>query len=208
MRMGVANRNEHMRTVDFPMKYVVALAFAALLALAAMSIRSADQSTNRASNATATNAMARYYEAVRKSLVSGTGATNLTEAEVNQLMNESIQTNLAAQLWFRQAMGSSLSAGGAKMAQDLRVLESLRAGRTEEAIRRLEAALDDDILFLATHLKAVDQFKDYKPTAQPLSTLQWAREYRLKFPHKSEDPGIDERVRQELSRVDKRQDRQ
>jgi hypothetical protein len=90
------------------------------------------------------------------------------------------------------------------MAQDLRVLESLRAGRTDEAIRRLEAALDDDILFLATHLRALDQFKDFKPTAQPLTTLQWAREYRLKFPHTSEDRGIGERVKQELSRFDEK----
>jgi hypothetical protein len=150
--------------------------------------------------------MAEYHAAVRESLVSGTSATNLTEAEINQLMNEAIKTNLAAQLWFRQAMGGSLSAGGAKMAQDLRVLESLRAGRTEEAIRRLEAALDDDILFLATHLKALDQFKDYKPTAQPLTALQWAREYRLKFPHKSEDPAIDERLKYELSRLGEKQD--
>jgi hypothetical protein len=168
-----------MRTVDFRMKYLFAVT--ALLTLAVVSIRSGAQSTNPAPNTATTNVMARYYEAVRESLVSGTSATNLTEAEVNRLMNESIKTNLAAQLWFRQGMGGKLSAGGAKMAQDLRVLESLRAGRTDEAIRRLEAALDDDILFMANHIKALDQFKDFKPTAQPLTTLQWAREYRLKF---------------------------
>jgi hypothetical protein len=201
MVIELPGRNKHMRTVDFRTKHVVALAFAALLTVAAMSIHSAAQLTNLARNTTPTNAMARYYEAVRESLVSGTSATNLTEAEVNRLMNDSIKTNLAAQLWFRHAMGGRLSAGGAKMAQDLRVLESLRAGRTEEAIRRLEAALDDDILFLANHFKAVDQFKDYKPTAQPLTALQWAREYRLKFPYESEDPAIGERVRQELSHV-------
>jgi hypothetical protein len=185
------SRNKPMRTVDLRMKYVVALALATLPTVAAMSIRSVAQSTNHARNITRTNAMAQYYTAVREALTSGTSATNLTDAEVNQLMNEAIKTNLAAQLWFRQAMGGSLSAGGAKMAQDLRVLESLRAGRTDDALRRLEAALDDDILFLATHLKALDQFKDYKPTA----------EYRLKFPHQSEDPALGERVKKELSHL-------
>lgn len=76
------------------MKYVVALAFATLLTVAAMSFRSAAQSTNPVPNTTPTNVMSRYYEAVRESLVSGTSATNLTEAEVNGLMNESIKTNL------------------------------------------------------------------------------------------------------------------
>ena len=204
MLIELPSRTKRMRTVDFTMNYVVAFAIAALLTFASMVVRSGAQPTNIASKAIPTNAMARYYEAARESLVSGTSATNLTEAEVNALMNESIKTNLAAQLWFRQAMGSGLSAGGAKMAQDLRVLESLRAGRTEEAIRRLEAALDDDILFLATHFKALDEFKDFKPTAQPRTTLQWAREYRLKFPHNSENPAIGERVKQELSRFDQK----
>jgi hypothetical protein len=201
MLVQLLSLNKSMRTVDFRMKYLFAVT--ALLTLAAVSIRSGTQSTNPAPNTATTNFMARYYQAVRESLVSGTSATNLTEAEVNRLMNESIKTNLAAQLWFRQGMSGKLSAGGAKMAQDLRVLESLRAGRIDEAIRRLEAALDDDILFMANHIKALDQFKDFKPTAQPLTTLQWAREYRLKFPHTNENPAIDERVKHELSRLDK-----
>lgn len=77
-----------MKTSNFRTKYVVAFAFAALLTLAAMSIRSGAQSTNPAPNSTPTNVMARYYAAVRKSLVSGTSATNLTEAEVNRRRHE------------------------------------------------------------------------------------------------------------------------
>src|SRR6185503_19683606 len=124
-----------MKILDCMMtRYVVSLVVVVLVTGAAMGIRSAAQPANPATNTQPTNVMTHYYEAARKAIVSGTGATNLTDVEVSRLMNEAIKTNLAAQLWFRQAMGGRMSAMGAKMAQDLRVLESLRAGRTEDAI--------------------------------------------------------------------------
>jgi hypothetical protein len=82
--------------------------------------------------------MSQYVEAVRRAIISDTAATNLSEAECSRLMNDSIKTDLAAQLWFRQAMAGRASEGGLKMAQEVRVLECLRAGRTNDAIRMLE----------------------------------------------------------------------
>lgn len=49
-------------------------------------------------------------------------------------------------------------------------------------LRRLEAALNSDILLLSGHLKALDQIKDFKPTAQPLTALQWGQGLSLEIP--------------------------
>lgn len=157
------------------------------------------QSAGPTSKPGPTNAMAGYVEAARKAVVSGTEATNLSEIEVGRLMNESIKTNLAAQLWFRQAMVGTASAHGAQMAQTLRVLEALRAGRSEEALRLLEDGLDSDIIVLATHLRASDETKTFQPTPGPLKSLQWASEYRLKFPYKSGNPATDDQVKNGLA---------
>lgn len=185
-------------------RYVVPLTLAALMIATAMGIRSVAQSANPASNTKATNVMSRYFEAVQQTIVSGTAATNLTEAEVSRLMNESIKTDLAAQLWFRNTMQLGLSAQGAKMAGELRVLEILREGRTTDAIRELEDRLDADIIFLAGQLRAVDEIREFKPTPQSRTALQWAKDYRLKFPHKSGDPAADDRVKDALSCLEKR----
>jgi len=114
-------------------------------------------------------------------------------------MNESIKTNLAAQLWFRQAMSGAASAQGAKMGGELRILETLRAGRTEEAIRLLEDDLNSDIVVLAFHLRIGDETKTFQTTPQPSTALQWARGYRLKFPYKSGNPATDDQVKNALS---------
>ena len=143
--------------------------------------------------------MSGYIEAARKAVISGTEATNLTEVEFGHLMNESIKTNLAAQLWFRHAMVGTASAHGAQMAQTLRVLEALRAGHTEEAIRFLEDGLDSDIIVLATHLRASDETKSFEPTPGPMKSLEWARNYRLKFPYKSGNQTTDEQVKNGLA---------
>jgi len=182
------------------MRYILSFALAALGAV--IGIRSLAQSTNPVSNASPTNAMSGYVEGVRKAVVSGTAATNLTEAEVGRLMNESIKTNLPAQLWYRQAMVGITSGQGAQMAQELRVLEALRAGRTEEAIRLLEDDLDSNIMGLAMYLRAGDETKTFQPTPGPLKSLQWARDYRLKFPYQSGNPTTDDQVKSGLSYLD------
>ena len=194
-----------MRTTDSRInRYVAPLTLAALMSAAAMGIRSVAQSVNPASNTKATNVISRYFEAIQQTTISGTAATNLTEAEVSRLMNDSIKTDLAAQLWFRRTLQGGLSAQGAKMAGELRVLEILREGRTADAIRELEDRLDADIIFLAGQLRAVDEIKEFKPTPQSRTALQWARDYRLQFPHQSGDPAADDRVKDALSYLDKR----
>jgi hypothetical protein len=185
-------------------KYALSFTLAALMIGAATGIRSVAQQANPASNTKPTNEMARYVEAVREGLVSGTGATNLTDVEVRRLMNESIKTNLAAQLWFRQAMLGTGSGCGVKMAEELRVLERLRQGRTNDAIRILEDALDSSIVVLADHLRVCDEIKGFKPTPQSRTTLQWAKEYRLKFPYKSGNSAMDDRVKHNLSYLDQK----
>ena len=184
-------------------KYFVSFTLAALLIVAATGIHSLAQSDNPASNAQPTNAMSRYVKAVRSALISGTEATNLTDVEVSRLMNDSIKTNLAAQLWFRSWLSGGLSAQGAKMSGELRVLESLRAGRTNDAIRELEDSLDSDIISLATHLTVADMSK-FKWTPRALTALQWAKDYRLKFPYKTGDPATDERVKDGLSYLERK----
>ncbi len=102
---------------------VVSFAVAALVAGAAMGSRSGAPSANPASNTRPANPMSRYLEAQQEALVSGTAATNLSEVERSRLMNESIGTNLAAQLWFRSAMVGNASGTGARTGR----LEPLRA---------------------------------------------------------------------------------
>jgi hypothetical protein len=183
---------------------VVSFALTALMIGAATVIRSRAQPANPASSTSPTNQMSRYIEAQQEALVSGTAATNLSDVERSRLLNESIRTNLAAQLWFRLAMMGNASGTGARMAVEIRALESLRAGRTNDAIRDLEEALDGDIIVLAEHLRAGEEGKTFKPTRQPLEALQWAKDYRLKFPHKSGNPGTDDRVKYGLSYLDKK----
>jgi hypothetical protein len=185
-------------------KYVVSITLAALVIGAAIGIRFVAQCATPASNTSSTNGMSPYLEATRKALVSGTEATNLTGVEVSGLMNDSIKTNLAAQLWFRQVMLTGLSGQGARMGMELRVLETLRAGRTNDVIRELEARLDSDIIVLADQLRVADEIKGFEPTPQSLKALQWAKDYRLKFPHKSGDSTTDARVADGLSYLDKK----
>ena len=184
-------------------KYVVALSLAALMIGAATGIRSGEL-PHPASNTKPTNVISRYVEAVQEAIISGTAATNLSEVERRLLMNESIKTDLAAQLWFRQAMVGTMSHQGAKMAGEIRVLENLRAGRTKDAIRDLEESLDSDIMGLATYLRLSDETKSFKPTIQPIKALQQARAYRLQFPHQSGDQAADDRVKDALSYLDKK----
>jgi hypothetical protein len=52
---------------------------------------------------------------------------------------------------------------------------------------------------LVTLLRAGDETKSFKTTRAPLQSLQGAREYREKFPRKTEDAATDERVKDGLS---------
>lgn len=194
---------QSMRTMNaMRNKYAQSFALAAIGATFGIALLA--QSTNLASNASPTNAMSGYAEAARKALVSGTEATNLTEVEVGHLLNESIKTNLAAQLWYRRAMMGTASAQGAEISQTLRVLETLRAGRTEEAIRLLEDDLDNDIIGLAFHLRMGDESKTFTSTPGPRKSLQWARDYRVKFPYKSGNAAADDQAKNALSYLDQK----
>src|SRR5574341_459196 len=75
---------------------VVLLTLAALWVAAAMGIRSLAQPANPAPDTKPTDVMSGYYEVNRKAILSGTSATNLTEAEVSHLLNESLKTDLVA----------------------------------------------------------------------------------------------------------------
>jgi hypothetical protein len=186
-------------------KYAMLFFLTAVVISSTMSIRSAAQSrsTHPGTNTVGANVMAGYAAASQAALVSGTAATNLIDTEVHDLMNESIKTNLAAQLWFRARMMGEGSCTGARMAIEVRALESLRAGRTNDAIRDLEQALDGDIISLAAHLRASDE-TNVKLTRQPREALKWARDYRAKFPHHSGNASTDDGVKDAFSYLEGR----
>ena len=75
---------------------------------------------------------------------------------------------------------------------------------SRDAIRELEESLDRDIVFLAGQLRAVDQINEFKPTPQSRTALQWAKDYRLKFPYSSGNATNDDRVKDALSYLEKK----
>jgi len=138
-----------------------------------------------------------YIERIR----SFTGASNLSDAETSALINDSLKTNAAVQVWARMHFSLAESDRAADIAQVVGVLNSLREGRTNDAIRRLEAKLDDDIIFLNI-FRTVGESEPvlkFEPRAKELDVLQEAREYRLKYAHKSADPLTEARVQEALS---------
>ena len=92
----------------------------------------------------------------------------------------------------------------ADIAQVVRVLESLRAGHTNDAIRQLEFMLDSDLVFIGQYLTMPGPVLKLEPRAQDLDVLQMAREYRLKYAHKSGDPLIEASVQAALSLGEKK----
>jgi len=46
--------------------------------------------------------------------------------------------------------------------------------------------------------------KTFQPTSGPIKSLQWARDYRLKFPYKSGNAATDEQVKDGLSYLDQK----
>lgn len=182
-------------------KCVESFTVAALLVAAAIGIGCLAQSANPASKARPTNDLSPYYEAIK----AGTAATNLTDAEYSSLVNdESIKTNLAARLWFRMWANGMMAAQSATMAEELRILETLREGRTNDAIRILEDHLDGHIIGLAGFFREGDRTREFKATPRRLDTLQWARDYRRKFPHKSGNAVTEEGVADAFSYLDKK----
>ena len=81
------------------------------------------------------------------------------------------------------------------------VLERLRATHTAEAIDLLELQLDGALIGVADALRGAHK---KELAAAPLNTLQRAREYRAKFPHKSGDPNIDEGVARAFGLLEQR----
>ena len=73
----------------------------------------------------------------------------------------------------------------------------------DDAIRELENNLDSDIILLSMNLQASDKAQ-FKPTPQSRTALQWARDYRRKFPYKSGNPATDEQVKDGLSYLDRK----
>ncbi len=133
-------------------------------------------------------------------LTANTAATNMTEQQVSSLMDEAPATNLAAQLWQRMAMQSPLAFSAANVSVEVRVLECLRDGRTNDAIRQLEQKLDGDLMVLGGGLAGMDQTT--KRQLGHLEALQRAKDYRLKFPRSTGDPRYDMSVEHAFSHLD------
>jgi hypothetical protein len=49
-----------------------------------------------------------------------------------------------------------------------------------------------------------DETKTFMPTPGPVKSLQWARDYRRKFPYKSGNPATDAQVKDGLSYLDQK----
>lgn len=133
-------------------------------------------------------------------LTANTAATNMTEQQVNSLMNEAPKTNLAAQLWQRMAMQGPLASSSANISVEVRVLECLRDGRTNDAIRELEQKLDGDLMVLGGGLAAMDQTT--RSQLGYLKPLQRAKDYRLEFPRSTGRPLLDKSVEHAFSLLD------
>jgi hypothetical protein len=144
-----------------------------------------------------------YLERVRTALKKNTAAANMTDQEMNFLMNESVKTNLAAELWARSAVYNLRSAKSGNIVLGILLLEDLRAGRTNEAMRSLEAHLDDDVVGLGTILDAASSM-GMPIESNNLESLGMAKDYWLKFPRARDDRNLDSGVKHALSLVDKK----
>jgi len=179
------------------------LAMVTLVALAAAAIslaQSPAQSPGSASKPSLNQT--EYYNRLR----SGTLASNLSDAETGALINISLKTNAAVQLWARMHFSLDEGARAANVAQMLGVLASLREGRTNDAIRKLEFMLDSDLYTLHTDLTLGESEPVLKlePRARDLDVLREAREYRLKYGHKSKDTNLEAGVQRAFSLLEKK----
>jgi hypothetical protein len=79
----------------------------------------------------------------------------------------------------------------AELGTTLAILQRLRDGRTNQAYQLLEGQMDADIVgFVTAYRQLPPSVRD-----QPgLKILQWARDYRARFPSKHKYPTVDEGV--------------
>jgi hypothetical protein len=88
----------------------------------------------------------------------------------------------------------------------LGVLASLREGRTNEAIRKLESMVDSDLNLLSISLSLGDQLPVLRiePRARDLDVLRDAQAYRLKYAVKSESTNTEAGVQRIFSLLEKK----
>lgn len=182
-------------------KSIASLILVTLVVIAAGAICVA-QSTNHppASSANPTLSQPQSLERFR----SFTGASNLSDAATSALINESLKTNAAVQVWARMQFSLLEGEKAADIAQVVRVLKSLREGNTNDAIRQLEAKLDGDLITLNQWLTLPEPVLKFELRERDLYVLQEAREYRLKYAHKSGDPLTEARVQEAFSLGEKK----
>jgi hypothetical protein len=179
-------------------KFIASSILVTLIALAAAVIslaQSASQSPGGAPNPSLS--LAEFNSRLR----SGTLASNLSDVETGALINNSLKTDAAVQLWARMHFSSDDGVHAANVAQVLGVLASLREGRTNDAIRKLEFMLDSDLWMMGTDLSMgqSEPVLKLEPRARDLLVLREAREYRLKYPHQSEATNMEAGVQRAFS---------
>lgn len=79
------------------------------------------------------------------------------------------------------------------------LLQDIRSGDTNEAIKSLEDALDSNILMIGAVVE-VTPVTERDP--QWLSRIRWLREHRAEYPRRTEYPTIDEEVAHVLSLIE------
>lgn len=186
-------------------KSIASLILVTLIVVAATAICVA-QSTNHSPASSSSPTLSQQQHQYNERIRSFTGASNLSDTETSALINASLKTNAAVQVWARIHVSLAGSARAADIAQVVGVLNCLREGNTNDAIRRLEAKLDDDIILLNQCLTMGESepVLTLEPRAQDLDVLQRAREYRLKYAHKAGDPLTEARVQEALSLGEKK----
>lgn len=182
-------------------KPIASLILVTLVVIAAAAICVA-QSTNH-SPASLSNLTPSQPQSLER-LRSFTGASNLSDAATSALINESLKTNAAVQVWARMQFSLLEGEKAADIAQLVAVLKSLREGNTNDAIRQLEAKLDGDLITLKQWLTMPGPVLKFELRERDLYVLQEAREYRLKYAHKSGDPLTEARVQEALSLGEKK----
>lgn len=187
------------------MKYVVSLILVVVALGLMLGVRSVAESAGRqpgSASSTAPTNMLGYVERVNAILKTNTAAANMTDEQVRSLMNDAIKTNLAAELWARSSMYSCRSSKGVEIDSTAHVLEQLRAGHTNDAIRELEAKLEADVSCLGMFMDASSAM--HIPPGNHLEPLQTAKDYWQKFPR---TPGVawrEESINHALSLLDKK----
>ena len=186
-------------------KYVVWLPLLVLITVVMVGILSAAQTANRPpgkGSSVAPTKMLGYVERVNTAIRANTAATNLTDQQVGLLMNDAIKINLGAELWARSTMYNLRASHEANLASSVRLLEDLRAVRTNEAMRRLEADLEANVAGLGTFLDKIGPAMHLATRPEDLETLQMAKDYWRKFPRTTGNTKLDSSVKQALSLLD------